>query len=126
MARNRRNQSAAIRFGPALKAFLLCLLIGGAGVGYVWQKSQIDGLGRERLKRERRLAAGRGHNDKLEKHLAEIRSPAFIEGRIKELNLGLASPHPSQVWRLAEPPRLPEGTAEEPETVPAGRLAAAR
>ncbi len=29
-------------FGPALKAFMLiCLLIGGCCVGYVWQKKQI-------------------------------------------------------------------------------------
>ena len=45
MARNRKYQSAAIRFGPALKALLLCLLIGGSGVGYVWQKDQIIRLG---------------------------------------------------------------------------------
>jgi hypothetical protein len=41
MARNRKNQSAAMRFGPVLKALLLCLLIGGSGIGYVWQKDQI-------------------------------------------------------------------------------------
>ena len=41
MAKNRKNQSAAIRFGPAIKAFLLCALVGGAGVGYVWQKGRI-------------------------------------------------------------------------------------
>ena len=32
MAKNRKHQSAAIRFGPALKAFLLCLLIGGSAL----------------------------------------------------------------------------------------------
>jgi hypothetical protein len=36
MAKNRKNQAAAIRFGPALKASFLCLLIGGSAVGYVW------------------------------------------------------------------------------------------
>jgi energy-coupling factor transporter ATP-binding protein EcfA2 len=52
---NRRNYAAAVRFGPALngavirfnpalKAFTLCLLIAGAGFGYVWQKSQIRDL----------------------------------------------------------------------------------
>ena len=39
MAKNLKNQAAAIRFGPALKASFLCLLIGGAAVGYVWQKN---------------------------------------------------------------------------------------
>jgi hypothetical protein len=41
MAKNRRNQSAAIRFGPAIKALLLCMFIAGSGIGYVWQKKQI-------------------------------------------------------------------------------------
>ena len=52
MARNRKYQSAAIRFGPTLKALLLCLLIGGSGVGYVWQKDQIYQLGQQIRKRE--------------------------------------------------------------------------
>ena len=38
MAKNRKNQAAAIRFGPALKASFFVLLIGGSAVGYVWQK----------------------------------------------------------------------------------------
>ena len=57
MAKNRKYESAAIRFGPALKAFLLCLLIGGSGVGYVWQKNQIYELGRQFKQQERRLAS---------------------------------------------------------------------
>ena len=47
MAKNRKNQSAAIRFGPALKAF--GCIDRGASLGYVWQKSQIDQLGRQRV-----------------------------------------------------------------------------
>ncbi len=34
-----------------------------------------------------------------------MRSPKFLEGRIKDLNLGLVAPQQSNVWRLAEPPR---------------------
>jgi TolA-binding protein len=103
MARNRKYQSAVIRFGPALKAFLLCLLIGGAGVGYVWQKNQIYQLGQQIRKRELRLAELEDQNEKLRKQLATMRSPQYLERRIKELNLGLIVPQPSQVWRLAEP-----------------------
>ncbi len=69
MARNRKYQSAAIRFGPALKAFLLCLLIGGSGVGYVWQKDQISQLGQQIKKRELRLAELEHQNEKLRKQL---------------------------------------------------------
>jgi uncharacterized protein HemX len=103
MAKNRKYQSAVIRFGPALKAFLLCLVIGGAGVGYVWQKNQIYQLDQQIRKRELRLLELESQNQKLKKQLAMMRSPQFLETRIKELNLGLTAPQPSQVWRLNEP-----------------------
>ena len=103
MARNRKYQSAAIRFGPSLKAFLLCLLIGGSGVGYVWQKSQINELGKKLQSRERQLGKLDEDIEKLRKQLGTLRSPQYLEKRIKDLNLGLAAPLPSQVWRLSEP-----------------------
>ena len=105
MARNRKYQSAAIRFGPALKAFLVCLLIGGSGVGYVWQKDQISQLGRQIKKRELRLAELDDQNEKLRKQLGWMRSPSFLERRIQELGLGLVRPQQTQVWRLTEPAR---------------------
>ncbi len=105
MARNRKYQPAAIRFGPSLKAFLLCLLIGGSGLGYVWQKSQISELGKQISKRERRHKDLLEQNEKLKKQLATLRSPRFLELRIKELNLGLGPPPISLVWSLPEPSR---------------------
>jgi hypothetical protein len=112
MARNRKYQSAAIRFGPALKAFLLCLLIGGSGVGYVWQKDQILQLGQQIRKRELHLAALADQSEKLRKQLGTMRSPGYLQTRIQELGLGLVPPQPAQVWRLSEPPHdliRPEG-----------------
>lgn len=103
MARNRKYQSAAIRFGPALKVFLLCLLIGGSGLGYVWQKDQISQLGRQIKQYELRLDELHYQSDKLERQLGTMRSPPFLESRIQELGLGLVPPQPSQIWRLAEP-----------------------
>src|SRR3954467_1391310 len=52
MSRNRKHQTAAVRFGPALKALALCLFMGGSGVGYVWQKEQINVLGEKLHKSE--------------------------------------------------------------------------
>ena len=103
MARNRKYQAAGIRFGPALKALLLCLLIGGSGVGYVWQKNQIYELGQQIKQRETQLDQLETQNKKLEKHLGTMRTPALLEKRIMELNLGLVQPLPSQVVRLPEP-----------------------
>ena len=119
MARNRKYQSAANRFGPALKAFLLCLLIGGSGVGYVWQKDQISQLGQQIKKRELRLADLENQSEKLRKQLATMRSPRFLERRIQELGLGLGPPQQTQVWRLVEPARdLPRGERERQYAAP--------
>jgi hypothetical protein len=105
MARNRKHQSAASRFGPALKAVLLCLLIGGCGVGYVWQKDEIKRLGQVKQQRERSLADLVRANELKRQQLEMMRTPQFLQGRIKELNLGLGPTDPSQVWRLPEPAR---------------------
>lgn len=113
MARNRKYRSAASRFGPALKAFLLCLLIGGSGIGYVWQKNQIYELGQQIRKREQRLQLLEHQNDTLRRQLATLRLPRALESRIKQLNLGLAAPVPGQVWQLPEPAPEPPAPAAE-------------
>ena len=114
MARNRKSQSAATRFGPALKAAVICLLLGGSGVGYVWQKEQIVRLGQQIGAREKRLAALENQNTVIRKSILSMRLPGEIEWKIKHQNLGLILPQPGQVWHLPEP------TAEslESTTVP--------
>ncbi len=117
MSRNRRSQSAAVRFGPALKALLLCLLIGGAGVGYVWQKSQIYDLGREIRRAESRLEELHRQNKRLNDYLAELRSPRALDERVKRLNLGLVPVQPWQTIHLVETtgtPELPASSAPGP------------
>jgi hypothetical protein len=119
MARNRKYQSAAIRFGPALKAFLLCLLIGGSGVGYVWQKDQIFQLGKQRERREHQLAVLADQSERLRRQLGWMRSPDYLLKRIQELGLGLVPPQPTQVWRLSEPARdLPRPDGERQYAAP--------
>jgi cell division protein FtsB len=115
MARNRKYKSAAIRFGPVLKTVVICAIIGGACVGYVWQKDQISRLGKQILERERRIKELQALNVKLQNHLGDLRSPQYLEAKIKDLKLGLVRPSPSQVWRLAEP------MAEDPGWVPVER-----
>jgi Septum formation initiator len=107
MAGNRKNQAAAIRFGPALKAAFLCLLIAGSAVGYVWQKSQIYQLGQQISQREAKLKHLRSENQTASDQLAILRSPVMLDQRVRELNLGLAPAQPTQVWRLPEPAATP-------------------
>lgn len=119
MAKNRKSQSAAMRFGPVVKALLLCLFIVGSGVGYLWQKSQIRLLARQTKEREVRLADLKGQNEKLKRYLAELRSPARLERRAADLNLGLTPPNAADKVQLPEPAAEPA-----PPTRPAPATAA--
>lgn len=102
MARNRRHQSAAIRFGPALKAVALCIIIGGSAVGYVWQKDQIRQLGNRIVEGEDSLKALRQGNEMLTKRLDALRSPANLERLAQQYHPGLVRPGPDQVICLPE------------------------
>lgn len=102
MAKNRKAQSLTERFSPAIKAFLLCLMIGGAGVGYVWQKNQIHQLGKEIKERETRLNELQRQNKIRADQLASLVSPPALDARVKKLNLGLAQPPLSQIVRMVE------------------------
>jgi hypothetical protein len=103
MAKNRKSQSAAIRFGPALTALFSCFVIAGAAVGYVWQKGEIYRLGKQIHEKEGRLIQLQGDDKKLGDQLALLHSPVALERRAQELNLGLAPAQPMQVARLPEP-----------------------
>ena len=108
MAKNRKNQAAAIRFGPALKASFLCLLIGGSAVGYVWQKSEIYRLGQLRARCEARLVQLQNDNKRLADQVSILHSPVMLDRRVSELKLGLVPATPMQVVRLTETPAAPE------------------
>lgn len=96
-----------------MKAILLCLLIGGAGVGYVWQKSQIQELTTQTKNRERRLQELKRANDHAQKQLAIMQSPGYLELQNKQKGMGLVPPQPQQIWRLTEPARdLPPPEAQ--------------
>ena len=114
MSRNRKNGSSAIRLCPVIETLLLCLVTAGAGVGYVWQKEQIDSLSRQIDERGVRLARLTDENQNRRRLLADLRSLSCLEARIKELNLGLAPPSLTQMWHLVEPPReTPRPAARE-------------
>jgi cell division protein FtsL len=102
MSKNRKNQAAEIRFGPVLKVVLLCSLICGSAIGYVWQKSQIDRLGRQISDLETKVNKAKRDNKWLADQIAILHSPVMLDRKAKELNLGLAPAQPFQVVRLVE------------------------
>lgn len=103
MSQNRRHQSAAVRFGPALKALLICAAIGGVGVGYVWHKNQVNLLARKILDGEKRQEQLARENRELEKQAAYLKSPAVLKLLIAKHNLSLGMTQPDQVLVLPEP-----------------------
>ena len=105
MAKNRKNQAAAVRFGPVIKVLLLCSLFCGSAVGFVWQKSQIYQLGKQISEENSRLIHLKVDNRKLTDQLADLRSVVALDLRAR--SLGLAPAQPMQVVRLPEPVSAP-------------------
>jgi cell division protein FtsL len=113
MAKNRKNQAAAVRFGPLLKVVLLCSVICGSAIGYVWQKGEIGRLGRQIADREKRLTQLQNDNKRLANQIAVLHSPVMIDQRARELNLGLTPAQPGQKVLLVEPmAAAPDGKSD--------------
>ena len=85
-----------------LKLFLICSLIGGSAIGYVWQKNQIDRLALQIRDREKALAKLKHDNDNLGRQVEELHSSVKLIQRVKEMQLGLVPQQAVQVVRLEE------------------------
>jgi len=108
MASNRRSQSGAVRFVPALKAVMLCTLIGGSCVGYVLQKNRIFELGQHLGARQQKLDKLRKENQDLANRLAALQRPTYLMQRVVDLKLDLGRPAPNQmVWITEYPGTFP-------------------
>ena len=103
MPKLRKSQSEVIRFAPVVKVVVLCFLIAGSAVGYVWEKSQIYQLGRQMYQCESQIKQLTINNQRLTDQLAILRSPMMLDQRARQLNLGLVPTQPGQVYRLPEP-----------------------
>ena len=101
MRRNRKREP--LRFGTVAKSLIACASIAAIGVGYVWQKNQILRLGDDIKKREATLLAAEKRNTMLAAQLAQFKSPAYLEARCLQYNLGLTAPTETQIKRLIEP-----------------------
>jgi hypothetical protein len=116
VAKNRKHNETRAQIGPALKAIVICLLLGGSAVGYVLQKNKLHELGRQITKREAVLNALKAENKLRAMQLANLQLPRRIEERVNEQKLGLVrTPAVQMIW-LPEPTSL-EKTNETPELV---------
>jgi hypothetical protein len=103
MARNRRHQSGAVWLIPALKAGVLCTMLGGSAVGYVLQKNELHDLGRSITKREAVLERLKWENKMKAQQLANLQLPRNIADRVRQQKLPLGAPQPGQTIWLVDP-----------------------
>jgi len=99
---NRKKRGNTVRFGPALKAVLICLVTCSLGLGYVWQKQQINSLGQQIKENEITLEELKRENKRRSDNLAYLMSPQELDARLRELNLDLVVPKPEQIVVLQE------------------------
>ena len=99
---NRKIGKSAVRFGPALKAVFICLVTCSLGLGYVWQKEQINNLGKQIKKNEINLEELREENKRGGDSLSFLMSPQQLDARLRQLNLNLEVPLPEQIVVLVE------------------------
>ena len=114
MGRNRKNGSATWLV-PGVKAALICLLLGGSAIGYVYQKNQLIELGRQIQKSEQQLKALSDSNTRLHRSLLTLQSTVYLENRVRELKLPLAQPAQSQILTIVE---IPASAQPAPKSQP--------
>jgi cell division protein FtsB len=103
MGRNRKNGSATWLV-PGAKAALICLLLGGSAIGYVYQKNQLVELGRQIQRKEQELKGLQAGNARLQSSMLTLQSPVYLENRVRELRLPLMTPAQSQILTIVEMP----------------------
>jgi len=102
MPGERKNKRVQVRLGPPLAVSVLLLAIGGAALGYVWQKNVIDTLQERQRDCEKRYKQVCALNERLANEVARLHQPVNLEVLARKLNLGLAPVQPGQMVALPE------------------------
>ncbi len=116
MGKSDTTELASGLFGPAVKALLLCLFVGGSGLGYTWQKGQIEELGHKIKEQEARLEELRRHNKNRVDAIQQFVSPFLLDQKAAAYFPELTRPGHQQVVTLWEPRA---GAREQAAPVPA-------
>lgn len=101
-ANERAPRNGGVEIGHALKVFCLCLFVGAASVGYLYQKNQLENLGDEILSKELRLRQLKQENADDQEKLAWMQTHRYLDKRVQQLGLGLVEPREEQILRLEE------------------------
>ena len=100
----RRRRVGALKPKTVFTSIVVCSAICLAGIGYVWAKTQLWGLGKEIKRLEVRRDELKRGNEALQRTYAAMCTHERLAARVKELQLGLSAPTNSQMIRLTEPP----------------------
>jgi hypothetical protein len=84
-------------------SIVLCAALCLAGIGYIWAKTQVLALSREKKALEQRLEDLKKKNDVLKQTYAAMCTQGRLDESVKRLKLGLSAPQPNQIIRKAEP-----------------------
>jgi hypothetical protein len=108
-----QEQSAAIRFGPAMAVIMICAIVCGAGIGYVWHKKKIEELGKTLSTKQRSFEELLDHRRMLERQFDTATTRTALEQCIAMLGLNLRAPTPDQVLTLND---FESATPERPSS----------
>lgn len=99
---NRKKNPGRVQFGPAVVVVVVCVVLCGLALGFVWQKTQIAQLGEQIKEREINLEELRRANKKIGDELAELKSPVMLDQMVRQWGLDLKRPEPRQIVVLQE------------------------
>ncbi len=102
-ARKKKQGRDGSGFGNVLMVLAVCVGLGAAGLGYVWQKNQNFEIGQRIKEQELRLKTLQQTNQLLRDRLIELRSPQYLRQAVEERGMKLDLPDPEQILRLKEP-----------------------
>jgi transposase len=103
MATETKANGKQARFKPAIVAFVFCAFIAASGLGFVWQKRQINDLGRQLKEAEVRLDELRRQNKNRAETLQQFLSPRLLDQKAATMFPDLARPSVDQIFTLPEP-----------------------
>ncbi len=103
---NRQRFQAGKTHGlDVIMVLMVCTLIACAGLGYVWQKEQINQLGKKTKGLENRIEELKFREKNLQREGARLSTTRELETQMRRMNLGLNEPKPDQIVRLPDGPQ---------------------
>lgn len=114
-----RRKRTPLKPQTVIGSIVLCAALCLAGIGYIWAKAQVWGLGKERKALENRLEDLKRKNDVLKQTYAAMCTQSRLDESVRRLKLGLAAPQPDQILRIAEPTPQPRAATASGSLTPA-------